>query len=537
MNKSTELEHIHLFGNIEDNFYTLGQRDKIAFSDLHDQVSKLCARNNILAKFLKISAEYSTKFFHKKYAHNLKEIEAYTEGLGRKKEDYIFFLLLPELVASFNKWIPELTSLIPGCSSLFYLDQEEKALIHNRILDYAVSGLFDTNERSILYDFKNHKKIFSYGSAGIPLPCLSSINEDGLSVALHYKHRDFFNLEGESIFLIISEMISECSNIHDAVKFLRKKESMSYWGIYLGDKNAEVASIDICGKDFYQEKFNLNDNHKYLYFNNLPLNKNKETKSDRPFGTINQCQMRHQTTQKKMAKLKESKDIQKDVFKIFSNLEVTKESNHAINWKMSPITPSSVQCISFNNKTFRTFFIPGDAPKFYKGELIEINDIFNTPTQKHHKAKTKDTKKLRGYQRLAKFQRELDRSNIPQAYHEIQMSILDFKNRPEQYICEFYFYILEFIYEVDQRDLSYIYENFKGLEGKLPSYLEDHRILFIQRVATSLGIEHDQISSKIQNKNLRDLYLKESKLNALSIRALKKLIFPRIEILDVLYAY
>ena len=210
--------HIHLFGNPAENFRALGQRDKNSFTQVYDHISMLCMRNNMLAKLVKKTTEFASRFSKNNPSYIQDQLAAYAEGLGRPVEDVLFAHLLPEMVASFNKWAPNLVSLIPGCSSVFYWDAMARGVIHARLLDYALSGPFENFERSVLYDFKNYYKVFAYTSAGFSLPGLSAMNEKGLSVALHYKHSDYFNQDGESIFAITSQLLFECQNISEAYK-------------------------------------------------------------------------------------------------------------------------------------------------------------------------------------------------------------------------------------------------------------------------------------------------------------------------------
>ena len=75
-------------------------------------------------------------------------------------------------------------------------------------------------------------------------------------------------------------------------------------GHNFSDKNGEVASVDINGSDYYQEKFDLND-HRYLYFNNRPLLYKRPMEHLQPFGNHDQCLHRKEQAQKFFEKEKE----------------------------------------------------------------------------------------------------------------------------------------------------------------------------------------------------------------------------------------
>lgn len=532
----TSDQHIHLIGNSSENFYSLGKRDKDSFTQVYDHISRLCVRNNLLAKIIKSTTEFSSRFTKKSHNFIVDDLKAYAEGLERPLEDVLFAQLLPEMVASFNKWSPDLLSLVPGCSSLFYWDEKDNGVIHTRVLDYALSGPFENFERSILYDFPDRYKTFSYSSAGLALPGLSAMNEKGLSLALHYKHSDYFNQEGESIFFLASQILYQCDSIRDAHKFLRNRKSISFWGLYITDPSGEVLSLDIRGNEFAQEKFDIKD-HEYLYFNNKSLVRKNSHEKLQPYGHKNQCQMRDQSIKKiiNIDKVKKSKAPQKEILKQISSPKPTK-SKDAKNWNLLPTTPSSIQCYNFHNTKFESLFNLGTAPKFFKSYLL-YKDIFSNLNVSTQTTKSKQSDYKQAYEKLALYQSHLDKNEIPEAYHQIQMAVELFSGYPEQYISQFFFYVTEYLFEVDQRDLAYIYEDFKSLQGKLPHYLEDHIWLFLLRLGKILGHEIKNNENKIENNNLKDQYRTEFNLNALSIKGLKYLTFPRVEILDIIYAY
>lgn len=521
---------IELIGSPEENFFSLGKKDKDSYPIIYDQISKLCARNNMLAKILKLSTEYSGKWLKKSPQHNIREIEAYAAGLERPVDDVLFSLLLPELVASFNKWTPQLINLIPGCSSLFMQDKATGGVLHARVLDYALAGPFEKFEKIIKYDFNHRHSVLSFNTSGMPFPSLSAVNDKGLSLALHYKHGDFFDLEGESIFLICQEILYQCSTIHEAVKMLKAKKSIAYWGIYLSDANGEVVSIDINGPDFYQQKYDIAD-HPFLYFNNRPILHKSHHMHLQPYGNAQQCIMRQKSIEQMM------QDQQPTNLEELVNTLGSLPKNNKKEWRLAPMTPSSIQLVGFDAKNKQAIKVAHQAPKFAINGHYKINDIFNRPEVAKLTHKKKPTKLQQAYQRFALFQSAIDLGNISEAYHQIQMSIILADKHSEKYLAQFFFHVLEYIYEHDKRDLSYLLEDFESLAHKLPPYLEDHRRLFVMRISRFLGLEHSIESQGIAHPELKKLFKRESELNTVALRGMKNLIFPRLEILDIIYAY
>lgn len=532
------MPHIHLLGNPEENFYSLGRRDKNGHTEMYDQISKLCARSQYLANILKTATEISGKLKQKKSISLHKELQAYADGLEKPVEDVYFMLLLPEIVASFNKWLPNLLGIIPGCSSLFVKDPNNGGIVHGRILDYALAGPFEQYERCINYEFKNRLKCFTYSTVGMPFPSLTTINEKGLTLALHYKHGDYFDTDGDSIFSIIYQLASYCTNIHEVKKYLKTHPSISYWGIYASDRTGQVASFDIKGSQIYQQIFDM-DEHKYLYFNNRPLIPNQGDEPLQPYGNLNQCLMRRKSIKDKMKKFKEdSKDIDLEVLKTLSTPNHNKLES-AKTWLLDSVTPSTLQTVTFNNQNLESLCLTGPSPKLFNGNYLKIENIFTKIQQTPKNKKTKIDENYHTAQKyLAQAQSNLDNGSIEKAYHQLQMAIELFDGYPEKYVAKFFFLIWQYIHEDNNKDLGYIYHEFLDLEGKLPIYLNDHRLLFVNRLNKILDIGSDKtILSQIRNKQLQNVFIKEEKMKAMALKFLRRFTIPRIEILDIVYIY
>lgn len=527
-----DFKHINLIGDAEENFYSLGAKDKDSYHEIYTLISRLCARNDILAKAIKTTSEIAVNINKRGQLNLKKELQAYADGLERPIKDVYFTLLLPEIVASFNKWTPNLMSIIPGCSSLFTYNKNTNSTIHTRVLDYALSGPFEKYERSIKIDFKDKLKIFGLNTVGLPFPSISSMNEAGLTLALHYKHGDFLNLNGDSIFSITYQILSYCTSIHDVKKFLKNYPSMAHWGLYLSDKSGLVTSLDVKGTEIHQEKFDIRD-HDYLYFNNRPILKDANTDKLQPYGNLNQCTMRRKSLIQKIKGENLSALNGNDIIKIIATYPKKNSP-----WKLDLITPSSIQVMSFDYHTNKCFTISGQAPKFYTGKTIEFSDLFEDVKLNEIKEKIKVDKGIfKGFQKLSLFQSALDSGDTELAYHHIQMCYEYLKDTETAPIIRFYILVIQYIYESSKKDLAYLYNDFKELDGKLPSYLNDHKILFMMRLEKLLGHPVVSESNNINNKNLKKLYDKERKLKSQAILMLKRLIFPRVEVLDILYGY
>lgn len=534
----TTTNYIHLLGNPEENFYALGLKDKENFDHMVQVISRLCMRSATLSSSFKKVMELS-KNFHPKGSIDLgKQLNAYAEGLGKPINDVYFSLLLPEVVSAFNRWAPNLMGLIPGCSSLFYYDNNNGGTVHTRILDYALAGTFEKFERTVLYDFSDRYKAFTYSTVGMPFPSLSCMNEKGLTLALHYKHSDYFDLSGDSIFSIAYQIISYCSNVHEVKKYLKAHPSISYWGIYTSDKKGNVASFDVCGNEIYQEKFDLKE-HPYLYFNNRPLLVEQKHDRMQPFGNLEQCKMRYESTKAQMSRITfDKKKPDEQLLKVLTSPEI-KPKVAAKNYKMSAITPSTIQALSFHSGINRSYFATGASPKMYPDELLKFENIFDpkklTTSTVSMEINDEQKKYRTAFEHLARAQAQFDQDELASAYHNIQMAIEFFGEHPMSKIATFYFVIWQYLFCSKTRDFIYLHEEMKALEGQLPPYLDAHRKLFEMRLKKILGHQFQPETTEFEGLN--HYFAKEYKMRGTAIKLLRKLIIPRLEIFDIIYLF
>jgi hypothetical protein len=307
---------------------------------------------------------------------------------------------------------------------------------------------------------------------------------------------------------------------------------MGHWGIYLSDHSGAVCALDIRGTDLYQRHYQLQE-HGYLYFNNQPLLKDAKSNKLQPYGHHEQCQMRHTHIQKRIN--------ENNVGSLLHDFETLTSLRPQENqWDLAPVTISSIQAIGFNSKKQQAVQLLGEAPKCVeRNDLILWNNLFSEPTQEKIDSdfKHEETPFYRGHQFWAKSQSLFDLGNIEEAYHFLQLAIDAFDGHPEQYITQFYFLIWQYIYYENDKELPYFYDGLRELSQKLPPYLEDHRLLFISRLQKLMGFPMEDLTLKIKNNELKAVFKNERDLRPITTKLMRKLIYPRMEILDIIYLY
>lgn len=525
-----------LIGPLEENFYSLGIKDRDGFFGLSEHVKKLSKTSSfhgVIEKTIKVAQ--NSLFDKRDIFYQI--IDNYCQGLAISASDYMAFLLLPEIISSQSKWIPELLSIIPGCSSLFVYDEKNQSNIHTRILDFPLVDQYEKYERSVFLNINGLPKILSHSTRGYPLPGLTSMNEHGLTIAIHQKFSNYFNFKGEPIIKIAFDIITKATNVFEAKKILRQKSSMTYWGLYISDSQSNVLAVDICGNELYTEMFDLKEN-KLLYFNNLPLFKDKINDNSGPLSYLKTCQMKYSQFEKFKSKFKfNAKDLELECLKLITSLN-PKEKNHARDWKQSPLNLASVQVSTFNNNTQTSKLVLGETPKVFKNSRAEFKDIFKN--MDYTIKKTKQAKEInynKGLQLLSKAQTLFDYNKTEHAYHYIQMASTTMNSFQEKWIADFFFCIWQYIYAETKEDYKAVYSQLLMIEEKLPDFLEDHRQLFLLRIEKICAMPITAEISKVKNKDLKDIYNKEIKLRPMVIKFMRKLIYPRLELPDIIYMY
>jgi hypothetical protein len=546
-NTDTSLDLIHLIGDPEETYYQLGLKDKSSFLPLYYQLRNLTQINS---KFLDTIVDEILNWggycLTYKASNYRKKISAYNEAIGLKDREVLTAFLIPEILSCLSKWIPGFSPRLFGCSSFFLLNEKGEPL-HGRILDFPFAGVYDLQERALKWDLPNiGNQLFSYSSSGFPFSSLTAMNSYGVSVAIHQKYTDVFNIKGTPIFELVEEMLLQCGDKKSILSFLKKNQSLTTWGLYIGFKNGEVLEVDICGQELYIKEYKLESN-KILYFNNINLQSGDSTNDHfyMPFGIESFCKMRKTVADKKCADfLKLNKE--KTSLNLLKLMALPDDQKTDIkNWNLSPLTPSTLSCSTFNTTTGESLFIPGPSPKYLRSEIIQFDKIWERGMNQSL-IKLPPSKELdfisdqyhQGMREMILAQVSYDKHDYHMAYHYIQASIETLQGLPEKFISKFYFAVFEFIHEPHPKARGIILQEFKDLKDKLPTYLNDHCLLFINRLQILTSGIPSLSPMQIKNRALREVFYFERNIpKAIFFRTISPFIKPRIEILDVVYGY
>jgi hypothetical protein len=536
------MDLITLIGDIDENFYQLGLKDrengKLVHHDvkmmlrtpwkpaniLIEEVGKAVIKNSLLKK--------SDNFVH---------LKSYAEGLGIPLEECAYVLLVPEMVSAMSKWAPGFLKGNLGCSS-FMFRNENSEVAHARILDFPLQGSYDRFERAITYNLNHMPKMIGFGTVGIPYPSITLMTEDGITLALHQKFTNIFNPQGMSIFEYILNLVKSANDKKSAIEFIKNHQTITTWCLYMTFKNGEVLACDLTGPNSFINEMMVPDTG-ILYFCNHLENKTINQRQFLPLGFDQFNLMREdiatQKIQNLLSKLK-TQPTELEVLQMMSTpLDQKLNDDSFKDYKLDNITPSSLSVLTMNPTKGSALYLKGPAPKIFSDNVIEIKNAFDRPEIAEVKIKNYhaiDPDYKEGLHFMMEAQKGFDAHDSVAIYHNLQMAIDHLDNFPERKIAEFYFLIAQYLYESHTQVLTNLLTEFRKWEDNLPPYLNDHCLMFIGRLERILKMSPSLEEDKIETKKLRDIYQKELKIpRPIFHLTSKNMIVPRLDILDVIY--
>lgn len=536
------MDLIRLIGDIDENFYQLGLKDKEVGKLVHQDVKMMLRTpwkqaNMVIEEIGKNIIKNSIL----KKSDNFKHLRSYAEGLGVPVEECAYVMLVPELVSSMSKWAPGFIKGNLGCSS-FMLRNEAYEIVHGRILDFPLQGSYDLFERAVSYDLNGMPKTLGFGASGIPYPSITLMTEDGITLALHQKFTNVFNPSGISIFEYIFKLIQNCNDKKSVIEFIKGHQTITTWCLYMTFKNGDVLACDLSGNTPFINELVVPDTG-ILYFCNHLEDKSINQRELLPLGFDQYNIMREEIATRKILNLmnkKKTQPTQLEVLKMMSTPLDQKLSDHNFKeYRLDNITTTSLSVMTMNPTAASSLYLGGLAPKICNDEVIEISNAFDRPKQENLKLKKTqefDPEYKEGLRSMMEAQKAFDAHDSVNIYHNLQMAIDHLEHYPEKNVAKFYFLVAQYLYESHTQALINLLSEFKKFEDNLPPYLNDHCILFIGRLERILKMPPTIEEDKIETKKLREIYQRELKIpRPLFHITSKNMIIPRIDILDIIY--
>jgi hypothetical protein len=119
-----------------------------------------------------------------------------------------------------------------GCSSVIASGKAtyDGSLIHGRNLDYQGIGYWDTNTTIIFQKPSNSQSFVSIASAGVILGGITSMNESGITLAVHqHLTSNAFAIGGLPLGVVGDQVMRKAENLKDAEKILKEHTPNGCW--------------------------------------------------------------------------------------------------------------------------------------------------------------------------------------------------------------------------------------------------------------------------------------------------------------------
>lgn len=503
---------VTLAGDPAENLYQLGLKERDSFLEIERRVANLLSQSELLKQGYDFINRARLILKKKEDSFFDQCIKSYAEGLGVDIHRYQSFLSLFELAAHHGHTYPELKSLLPGCTSLFAKNGNE--ITHSRLLDFPLIGLYEEKPRLYYWKPEGKPSLLTMSCEGLAPLFLQGIHGSGISFALHHKPGKTFHREGQGIFQIMFESMFEAANFNELKKELKRKVSVTKWSVMAVESEGHVFAIDIDGPAQNIETYNLGESNN-LIFTNIPLQKDSSG-----FETYMKFSEDRQSWLK-------NKMPAKDIHPL--DLMTNVEDQKAKTWKHPAATLSTVGAYHINLSKGLLDLKEGTSALTQSDAILRFN-LGNANEKSELRPKSKESGFESAWKRAARAQALFDQKSYDEAYHELQMGIGLMPNKMWKEIFSFYLVLWDFKFVSNPRELSLIYKKAKSLT--VPEILKDQWIFLIMRMEKKLDLS-STVNFQDVSVTLQPLFKQEKLANKPLFATWMKLIYPRMEILDV----
>lgn len=504
---------VPLIGDAKENLYQLGLKERESFKILEKRVNSLLSANTILRYGHDIISRARALFKKKDDSFFTYCVDAYAEGLGIETSDYMSFISLFELAAHYGQIYPELKGLLPGCTTLF--EKTPDGFVHNRLVDFPLIDIFNQNPRLYYWKLDGKPAILNYSCEGLAPLFFQTIHDSGFSSSLHHKPGVSYHKEGESIFKITFEGMFEAPNMNEFRRELRKKISVTKWGYYMMDQNGSVMCADIDGPAMNIESFNLNESSP-LIFSNIPLNKDPSGfEHFIEFSTAREMWLKEKLSRRKNT---HSLDLMTDV-----------KDQKLRNWLHPSSTLSTCGAFQVNLAKGIIHVKEGDGALTGSDAIVEFNLADQGDGKLIKPAETQNDFE-KAWKQGSFAQSAYDKGDWDSAYHHIQMAHALMPHAAWKEIFKFYLHVWDFKFVSNKQELQQIYREIRKINP--PETLKDQWYFLCMRMEKRLGlvltVAPGQVSPYLKNQ-----FIKETEASMPLFNTWMKLLYPRMEILDV----
>lgn len=506
---------VPLIGDLKENAYQLGISEKVAFLALEERISRLLSKNFLLRQGQDILIRARARLAKENPTMFTTVVQSYCEGLNIEPSRYHAFLSLFEHAAHYGQTWPELKAILPGCTSYFHLGGG-KDISHTRLVDFPLTGILDHEPVLYLWQGEGRPTLMNFSTPGLAPVFFHAIHAAGVSVAVHHKPGTIFHRDGESVFQMVFDSLMDSKTSADIKREIKKRESVAKWGILILDREGKVEVADIEGPTQKWESFNLKDTQSLL-FTNLPLQ--KESQGFAPYLAFTE-------SREKWIREKLKNPSNDHMLDLLTDVEDQKEKK----WLHPAGTLSTTGAIEVNLTKGHIDIKTGEgaltiSDPILRFSLADQNDRSVLKKEKNHS----DFEKA--WKRASLAQARFDDAKYDLAYHELQMAISLMPMKRWKDIFSFYLCLWDFRFVSNRLELADVYKRLIALE--LHDNIRDQGLLLRMRIEKKLNLS-PTVEAKELPPHLQELFREEKLARAPVFLTWMNLLYPRMEILDVL---
>lgn len=197
---------------------------------------------------LRMKKNFARHFMRNRDADALEETRGLAVGLGMREGELAEALVLADVFAVFSSYAERRRRTGPpvipglGCTSVVRKTADE--MFYCRNFDFWGPGYWDSNPAVIFHHPDKGKAFCSIATAGMPTGGITSINEDGIAVAIHQHGSRDSSLAGTPVIDIAHDITRNASSVEEAIRISGRHRASGGWTIMVAG-GGDAAAIEM----------------------------------------------------------------------------------------------------------------------------------------------------------------------------------------------------------------------------------------------------------------------------------------------------
>jgi len=197
---------------------------------------------------LRLKRSLVTRLMKNRDSDALEEMRGLAVGLGLKEEEIAEALVLADVFQVVSALAERRRKagppVIPGFGCTSAVRETPDNLLFARNFDFWGAGYWDANPAIIFHHPDKGKAFVSIATAGLPTGGITSINEDGIAVAVHQHASRDSSLSGTPIIDIAHSVVRNASTVAEAVEVASSHKATGGWTIVVAGAG-DAAAIEM----------------------------------------------------------------------------------------------------------------------------------------------------------------------------------------------------------------------------------------------------------------------------------------------------